>query len=277
MLLLRKRTHILALEGSKLCILRVKVALGLIELALQKLEAQAADLTTRYTAEYPTVVTIQRQISDLRKQIAQSANAPAASPAANAATPYDSPGVMQLRAQIAALNTAILQKKHDQAAIQAQIRLYQGRIQSTPMVEAKMKDLTRGHQTAQDFYDSLQTKMNQSQMATDLERRQEGEQFRVMDDANLPDAPTFPNRPMFAIGGLVLGLGLGLLFVALLEYKDKSLRSERDVWAFTKLPTLATIALVPDAKRSKGRKFFGKRQRAEAVPSTSKALTNAGG
>jgi polysaccharide chain length determinant protein (PEP-CTERM system associated) len=245
-------------------------------LELQKLEAQAADLTTRYTAEYPTVIAIRRQISDLRKQMAQSANAPAASPAASTSTQFDSPGVMQLRAQIAALNTAIVQKKHDQAAIQAQIRLYQGRIQSTPMVEAKMKDLTRDHQTAQEFYDSLQTKMNQSQMATDLERRQEGEQFRVMDDANLPDAPTFPNRIMFAIGGLVLGLGLGLLFVALLEYKDKSLRSERDVWAFTKLPTLATIALVPDIKGSKGRKLFGRRHRPEDVPSTSKALTNAG-
>lgn len=247
------------------------------ELELQKLESQAADLTTRYTAEYPTVVAIQRQISDLRKQMAQSASSPAASPAANAATAYDSPGVMQLRAQIAALNTAIVQKKHDQAAVQAQIRLYQGRIQSTPMVEAKMKDLTRDHQTAQDFYDSLQAKMNQSQMATDLERRQEGEQFRVMDDANLPDAPTFPNRPMFAIGGLVLGLGLGLLFVSLLEYRDKSLRSERDVWAFTKLPTLATIALVPEAKGAKGRNLFGRRHRPEDVPSTSKALTNAGG
>jgi uncharacterized protein involved in exopolysaccharide biosynthesis len=247
------------------------------ELELQKLEAQSADLTTRYTAEYPTVIAIQRQISDLRKQMAQPASAPAAGHAANSATPYDSPGVMQLRAQIAALNTAILQKKHDQAAVQAQIRLYQGRIQSTPMVEAKMKDLTRDHQTAQDFYDSLQTKMNQSQMATDLERRQEGEQFRVMDDANLPDAPTFPNRTMFAIGGLVLGLGLGLLFVSLLEYRDKSLRSERDVWAFTKLPTLATIALVPEAKGAKGKKLFGRRHRPEDIPSTSKALTNAGG
>jgi polysaccharide chain length determinant protein (PEP-CTERM system associated) len=253
-----------------------KVSPQMQQLELQKLEAEAADLTTRYTAEYPTVVAIQRQISDLRKQMAQSASNPAATPA-NSATPYDSPGIVQLRAQISALNTAILQKRHDQTAIQAQIRLYQDRIQSTPMIEAKMKDLTRDHQTAQDFYDSLQTKMNQSQMATDLERRQEGEQFRVMDDANLPDAPTFPNRPIFAAGGFIIGLGLGLLLVSLLEYRDKSLRSERDVWAFTKLPTLATIALIPEADGAKGRKRFGRRHRKEDLPSTSKSLANAGG
>ncbi len=161
---------------------------------------------------------------------------------------YDSPGTMQLRAQMTALNQAITQKRQQQAELQAQIRIYQDRIQSTPLVEAKMKDLTRDHQTAQDFYDSLLSKMNNSQMATDLERRQEGENFKIMDDANLPDAPTFPKRGMFAAGGFVLGLGLGVLFIAFLEYKDKSLRTERDVWTFTKLPTLATIAFIHDAK-----------------------------
>jgi polysaccharide chain length determinant protein (PEP-CTERM system associated) len=247
------------------------------QLELQKLEAAAADLTTRYTADYPNVIAIQRQISDLRKQIAQSATAPASPSASPLAAQYDSPGVLQLRAQIAGLDNAILQKKHEEAAIQNQIRLYQGRIQSTPMIEAKMKDLTRDHQTAQDFYDSLLSKMNQSQMATDLEHRQEGEQFRVMDDANLPDAPTFPQRPMFAAGGLIIGLGLGLLLVALLEYKDKSLRTERDVWAFTKLPTLAAIALIPEAKGAKGSSLFGRRHRHEDIHSTSKSLPNAGG
>jgi hypothetical protein len=32
------------------------------------------------------------------------------------------------------------------------------------------------------------------------------------------------------------------LIIALLEYRDTALRSERDVWAFTQLPTLAVIA-----------------------------------
>ena len=34
---------------------------------------------------------------------------------------------------------------------------------------------------------------------------------------------------------------LGLALAGLLEYKDTSLRNERDVWAFTKLPTLGLI------------------------------------
>ena len=79
-------------------------------------------------------------------------------------------------------------------------------------------------------------------MATALEQRQQGDQFRVMDAPNLPDAPVFPNRLMFAGGGLAGGLFLGLLLAGLLEYRDTSLRSERDIWAFTKLSTLAVIS-----------------------------------
>ncbi|MGA7158356.1 MAG: GNVR domain-containing protein [Acidobacteriaceae bacterium] len=243
------------------------------ELELQKLEAQEADLRTKYTADYPDVISVQRQIADLRKEMAA---APPPTPVATVATPrVDSPGMMQLRAQLTAIDGAIKQKKQQQAEIQQQIGLYQGRIQSTPLIEAKMKDLTRDHQTAQDFYDSLLAKMNQSQMATDLERRQEGEQFRVMDDANLPDAPTFPKRGMFAAGGFVLGLGLGVLVIAFLEYKDKSLRTERDVWTFTKLPTLASIALIQETKGAAKRSMSNllKKDAKQAA----KPLANVGG
>jgi len=101
------------------------------------------------------------------------------------------------------------------------------------------------------------TKMNESSMATALEHRQQGEQFRVMDAPNLPDSPTFPNRRMFAAGGLGAGLLLGLLIAALLEYRDTSLRNERDVWAFTKLPTLAVVSYIGKLDRPEpGHKFW---------------------
>ncbi len=206
---------------------------------LAALEAQADELSARYTPEYPDLIAVRRKIADLRREIARSP-AVAAAAAGPVRTP-DSPSVQQLRAQIHSSEQGINAKRSEQMQIQSAIRTYQDRIQSSPLVEEQYKALTRDYQTAQKFYDDLLAKMNQSKMATDLERRQQGEQFRVMDEPNLPESPSFPNRILFAAGGSVFGLILGLGIVAFIEYRDTSLRSDRDVFAFTNLPTLATI------------------------------------
>ncbi len=244
------------------------------ESELQQLQAKKADLMARYTPSYPDVIAIDGRIEELQKEIAQT---PAPSnPSAPSAPRRSEPlGIQQLRAQLRALDQAIEQEKHKQAKIQSQIHQYQGRIESTPLVESKFKELTRDYQTAQDFYNSLLKNMNQSQMATDLEHRQEGEQFSVMDDANLPDAPTFPNRMVFAGGGFAGGLALGLLLVALLEYRDTSLRTERDILAFTKLPTLAIIASIKQADLLEGQSL-SKRSK-KKLKASKESLASAGG
>jgi polysaccharide chain length determinant protein (PEP-CTERM system associated) len=245
------------------------------QVELQQLLAQEADLTTRYTDDYPDVVTVRRKIKELRQQMAK-APAPALATAPSSPKPSDSLNVLQLRAQLRAMEQGIAQKKRDQAEIQAQLRMYQERIAASPAVEEEYKSITRDNQTAQAFYDDLLNKMNQSKMATDLEKRQQGEQFRVMDEPNLPEAPAFPKRPAFVMGGLALGLALGLLIVALLEYMDTALRSERDVWAFTKLPTLGVIAYNGEESPVKiKRRWFGRSS--PDMAAGNKPLMNAGG
>ncbi|MEK6398368.1 MAG: GNVR domain-containing protein, partial [Terriglobus sp.] len=173
----------------------------------------------------------------LRRDISRN---PAPAGVASARAP-DSAALQQLRAQIQATNQGITAKQAEQMQLQSAINGYQGRLQSSPQVEAQYKALTRDYQTAQKFYDDLLAKRNQSRMATDLEHRQEGEQFRVMDEPNLPDSPDYPKRSRFLLGGLALGLMIGLASAAFLEYRNIALQTEDDVYAFTKLPTLAVI------------------------------------
>jgi polysaccharide chain length determinant protein (PEP-CTERM system associated) len=240
---------------------------------LQRLQAELADLSARYTPDYPDVVSTKRKIADLRKEISQNGTA-AASNSGGAPIRVESPAERQLRAQVSAIDDAIQQKRRVQGKVQGEIGMYQGRLQASPLVAAKYKELTRDYETATKNYDSLLTKKNQSQMGTELELQQQGEQFRIMDDANLPDAPTFPNRTRFALGGLAVGICLGIAVVAFLEYRDKSLRSERDVWAFTKLPTLGIIALSAGAgpTSNNGRGWFKRRLKPANPP-----LANIGG
>ena len=212
---------------------------------LEKLLAQRDELTARYSEDYPNVRAVNRQIADLQAQMAKEADAPPPAPSAPTATApnrSDSATVQNLRANLAALRTAIQSKRKQQEAIEQQIRVYQGRVQSTPQVAEEFKELTRDYQTTLTSYQALLLQSQKADEATDLEHRQEGETFTVLDAANVPDAPTFPKLSVFAGGGLAAGVGLGLLIVALLEYRDTALRSERDVWAFTQLPTLAVIA-----------------------------------
>jgi polysaccharide chain length determinant protein (PEP-CTERM system associated) len=243
---------------------------------LQALLAEEADLTARYTDDYPDVVSVRRKIKELRQQMAATPAAAATTTSSTTPKATDTPATLQLRAQLRAMDQAILQKKRDQAEVQSQLRMYQERVASSPAVEEEYKSITRDNQTAQAFYDDLLTKMNQSKMATDLERRQEGEQFRVMDEPNLPEAPFSPKRPVFVGGGLALGLGLGLLIIGILEYMDTALRTERDVWAFTKLPTLGVIAFSGDEEPVKvKRRWFGRGS--PDLTAEAKPLMNAGG
>jgi uncharacterized protein involved in exopolysaccharide biosynthesis len=164
-----------------------------------------------------------------------------------------------MRAEQMAMTAA----KQEQTRLVQQVRSYEAKLESSPLIEEEYKQVTRDHEMAVQFYNTLLTKMNESSMATALEHRQQGEQFRVMDAPNLPESPTFPNHRVFAAGGFASGLALGVLLAALLEYRDKSLRTESDVFAFTKLPTLAVVSYISDMNLTraagKRRKFFSRK------------------
>jgi uncharacterized protein involved in exopolysaccharide biosynthesis len=247
------------------------------EVELQNLLAQEADLTSRYTDDYPDVVSVKRKIGELRQKMAAAPPTAPAAPLASTTPKTTEPmGIQQIRAQVRAMEQGIAEKKHDQAAIQAQLHMYQERVASSPAIEEEYKSITRDNQSAQAFYDDLLNKMHSSTMATDLEKRQQGEQFRVMDEPNLPESPAFPKRPVFVSGGLGAGLALGLLIVALLEYLDTAVRSERDIWAFTKLPTLGVIGFNGESEPVKTkRRWFGRRS--PDITAGAKPLMNTGG
>ena len=209
---------------------------------LRDLKKEKAALDALYTPDHPDVVAKAREVASVQMEIAHYQSDP---PKADAANQHpDTPQLQQLKSQLHVAHQAVVAAKEQQTQIEQQVRKYESKIESSPLVEEQYKQVTRDHETALQFYNTLLKKMNESTMATALEHRNQGEQFNVMDSPNLPDAPTFPNRLQFAGGGLVAGLVLGLLLAALLEYRDTSLRNERDIWAFTKLQTLAVISHV---------------------------------
>ena len=237
---------------------------------LRDLQEQKKSLDALYTPDYPDVQAVDRKIAQLQAEIAKSPSRTSSGKTASSKVTIDPPQLQQAKAQLRAVQLAIASTKEEQSKIKAQIDQYEQRIESSPIVEEQYKQVTRDHDIAQEFYNSLLKKMDESSMAVALEHRQEGEQFRVMDPPNLPDAPSYPNRMKFAGAGLVGGLVLAFMLVALLEYRDVTLRSELDVWAFTKLPTLAILSHIDGLPRSAkdqdgGKSFSGTDMPAESV------------
>jgi polysaccharide chain length determinant protein (PEP-CTERM system associated) len=215
---------------------------GSLQAQLKMAREQEKELEARYTPDHPDVVASKRRIANLEAEMAHEATSPVKDETAVSSS--DSPQLKQLKLQLRAIKLSVAEAKQEQAAIEQQVKSYEAKIEASPLVEEEYKAITRDHETALQFYNTLLAKMNDSSMATALEHRQQGEQFRVMDAPNLPEEPTFPNQRLFGGGGLAAGLLLGVLFAGLLEYRDTSLRNEGDIWAFTKLPTLAIVSYI---------------------------------
>jgi polysaccharide chain length determinant protein (PEP-CTERM system associated) len=216
-----------------------------------KLEAQLKDainqetqLEVVYTPDHPDVLAMKRRIANLKAEIAHASAAPAKSEAVVNAR--DSSELRKLKLQLRAERQSMAEAKQEQARIERQVRAYEAKIEASPLLEQEYKQVTRDHESALQFYNTLLAKMSESTMATALEHRQQGEQFRVMDAPNLPDQPSYPDHRKIGGAGLAAGLALGLLLAGFLEYRDTAIRNENDIWAFTKLPTLAVISYLDD-------------------------------
>ena len=218
----------------------------ILQLQLVTLQNQLMAAQARYTDDHPDVIKLKNSIAEVKKEIEAVGSSQTEKPASESGDRRvrETPQIQQLRANIHSLEETIRGKTRDQARLQQQIGVIQSRLSLSPAVEQEFKELTRDYTTALAFYNDLLAKESQSQMATNLERRQQGEQFRVMDPPNLPESPSFPNRPLFAGGGLGIGLALGIGITLLIEMRDKSIRTENDIKFFLQVPTLAVIPVV---------------------------------
>ena len=128
-----------------------------------------------------------------------------------------------------------------------------------PTRESELVELTRDYSTLQNTYASLLLKREDSKLAANLEHRQIGEQYRILDPASLPMRPFNQKKRLGVLaGGTLGGLALGLLMVGFLEYRDSSFKCEDDVLRVLSLPVLALIPVM-EAEREPGarRRRFG--------------------
>jgi polysaccharide chain length determinant protein (PEP-CTERM system associated) len=227
----------------------------LAELAQKK--ARLADLAARYTERYPAVLTLKQEVAALEKRIAGMQGAASgataggdksASPANMTASPLATGENRRMRAQMDSSAVEIASLKKERKEIERSIAVVEQKIERSPRREQEMISLLRDYENQKKSYDDLLQKKLEADVAQNLEKRQKGTQFQILDPANLPEEPFQPDRKKVMGISLLLAIALGFGGTIGLESINVTLRDARDFKHYYKVPILACIPVVHDRK-----------------------------
>ena len=243
-----------------------------LEEQLNKLRTELADLSGRYTPNHPDIIRLKQQIATAQKLKQQAEADILANPAADTLDPKESANslaelqavtpILQMDGQLKANQLEIELRKQEIIKLQSQIQQYQMRLNTIPVREQQLAAITRDHDQARTNYESLLAKQQSSAMATNLEKQQQAEPFRIIDPPNLPQRPYWPNRLKLSLAGLALGAFFGLGLTVLVETIDARIYREQDLKGMLPVPILIGI---PPLKTAREQQKLHRFRCAEAI------------
>jgi len=260
-----------AIEGPAKTSDGTSVGLPAVDAELDKLRAQLADLSSRYTDRHPDVRKLKEQIAETEKtrdQLLASMKEKTPDPSDDntgpspiaTADPSKASLLAQVQSQLRSNQVEITNREHSIASLNGKVEDYQARLNQEPIREQQLADLTRGYDQSKANYDDLLKKKNESAMATSMEKLQQGERFTIIDPPSLPQKPQFPNRLKFCGIGLGIGLALGAAVVGAFEMMDHRVHSETELKQLLPPTILAEIPAIvnsSDEQRQKNQTRLG--------------------
>ncbi|MGA7241442.1 MAG: GNVR domain-containing protein [Bryobacteraceae bacterium] len=231
------------------------------QLSLDK--ARLDVLLKQYTPAYPDVKRLKKKIEDEEAQIAATETASAA-----VAVPVPPPPPMKtadpvppsrpaekalstqghfnpiLQSQIRAANADIGKHKAEQERLAKLVASYRSKVDSIPIREQEIASLTRDYEMNKAHYAQLLDRELSAETATQLEIRQKGEKFEVLDTAQPAERPSSPNRKLIDAGGAIAGLGLGLILALATELLGMSITGAQDIVDASSLKVLGVIPVI---------------------------------
>lgn len=215
--------------------------------SLEDLLAQLEELKSRYTERHPDIIRLKKQIADMES--GSKIETGAGGSRSSRRIP------LELRKQMQEVEREIQVFEADIKEIEDQITVYQLRVEKTPKREQELLSLRRDYQNIQASYDSLLNRKLEADIAVNMERKQKGEQFRVVDYATTPQRPVEPDMKKIFVLVIFAGLGLGGGVAFLLEYMDSSIKKPDEIENYFEIPVLTTIPLLIDNRQMMIRKL----------------------
>lgn len=227
--------------------------LNLHRASLANLQAQ------KKLPDHPDVKTVTKLIAEYEKKLQDEA---LEQPVSRAASQVVSPAeqarrrkIDTIQEQLEQLNAQMAYKLSEEKRLRGEATKFQIRIDAAPTRESEMAGITRDYTQLSAQYSGLLAKKEDSRIAANLERRQIGEQFKLLDAARVPERPFKPDRRRYNLMGMAAGLSLGLALVALLEYRDSTYKTDDELMSVLSLPVLAVVPrMQSDQERRKSLK-----------------------
>jgi polysaccharide chain length determinant protein (PEP-CTERM system associated) len=195
-------------------------------------------LLQRYSSKHPDVIRIKKEIEVLegnsRHEIAEK---PAVSVTASSANPLK----QVLQTQITDIDAEIQTLRTQRNQIGSQIAVLQSRVDATPIRAIELSKISRGYEITLRKYQDLLSKSLESELSENMEKKQKGERFQILDRANFPVKPLRPNRPMIIFIGVLMGLAGGFGLAIAWDNLDTSFKKSDDVSAYVNVPVLASL------------------------------------
>jgi polysaccharide chain length determinant protein (PEP-CTERM system associated) len=223
---------------------------------LAPLQAQLAALEARYTEKHPDIIRLKKKIADLeskqkKTEIKEAPKPPEPAPLAETERAL----LNQLRETELEIQTL----KQESAQLQSQMKWYQTQVENTPKREQELMSLKRDYQNIRETYNSLLNRKLEAELAVNMERKQKGEQFRIIDPAKVPVRPFKPNIQGIFLVVLAVGLGLGCGLAYLREVMDTSFKSPEEIEEALEIPVITTLPITlttKELKRLRRKKIF---------------------
>ncbi len=228
-------------------------------LALRK---ELSILTTKYTLNHPDVRRLKATIAQFesKEPVSIDEHQPRTSEAS------ETQGTEQIREdsvtlppELQQIDIEIRNTKAEIKSVRAKIENLQQKIEDTPKREQELLSLNRDYANLKDIYDSILNRKLEAEIAVSMEKKQKGEQFRVVDPAKAPQLPVEPSIPKIIMLTVMLGMGLGAGLVYLREMTDTSYKSPDELEDDVRVPVLVAVPLLyteKDTRKFRAKRFF---------------------
>ncbi len=219
---------------------------------LEGLKLELIKQKSIYSDNHPAVRVLQRRIDDLEKNLAV---VPGKAEPAKAVTPQ-SAMVAKVQAQIDTANSRLQSLKDEEATIRARINEVEGRVIRGAQTEGALGAMLREYEDAKKVYTEVKAKLNDSKIAKDIEIKNKGERFVLVEQPLFPKEPIKPNRILIIIAGFFASIVFAAVLAILTETLDRRIRGVDSFASVMKIQPMATIPYIKNKAELKRKKYM---------------------